>query len=236
MMSVIEKTYGNLFRFTLMLINPFKKAIIKTQCKVHMFINFQALEIIKNDGYEDAYHFFSDYIYDLNKGAVWADQDFKSIGHFFSPLKERGLYGHRNALSLAQKYYQKSKDYWDEGDNAKAMFYLGAAAHLIQDMTIPQHANIRLMDNHHQYEVFVQKTYNEIELFKATEGVINLDSIEEFIRYNGKIAIKVYKKFHCVPEDTERYFRITKYALPLAEKTTAGCFLMFYRDAGRRNV
>ncbi|MGE4282545.1 MAG: zinc dependent phospholipase C family protein [Clostridia bacterium] len=235
-MSIIEKTYGNLFKFTLMIINPFKKKVIRTQCKVHMFINFQALDIIKNDRFEDAYSLFSDYIYDLNRGAVWADQDFKSIGHFYSPLKDRGLYGHRNALSLAEKYYETSKDYWYKDDIAMSMFYLGATVHLIQDMTIPQHANIRLMDSHHQYEVFVQKTYQEIELFKAVEGGVYLKTVEEFIRYNAKIALKVYKKFHCVPQKDERFFRITKYALPLAEKTTAGCFLMFYKDAGKKHL
>ncbi|MDK2809523.1 MAG: phospholipase [Petroclostridium sp.] len=233
-MSVVEKTYGNLVRFTLMIINPFKKTIIKTQCKVHIFINMQALEILKNDNFEDAYYFFSDYAVDLNKGVVWADQDLKSIGHFYSPLKERGLYGQRNALSLAEGYYEKAKKYWKQNDINKAMFYLGATVHLIQDMTIPQHANIRLLDNHHQYEKFVQKVYNEADIFKATEGGVYLRSVEEFIRYNAKIAIKVYKKFHCVPQDRERFFRITKYALPLAEKTTAGCFLMFYRDVSRR--
>ncbi|MCG8500568.1 MAG: zinc dependent phospholipase C family protein [Firmicutes bacterium] len=233
MMGVVEKTYGNIFRFALMAINPFKKAIIKTQCKVHKFINVQALEILKNDRFDDAYLLFSDYIFELNEGVVWADQDFKSIGHFYSPSKERGLYGHHNALSLAEGYYDKAKHYWKEYDVCKAMFYLGATVHLIQDMTIPQHANIRLMDNHHQYEVFVIKVCNEADIFKASENGVYLKSIEEFISYNAKIAIKVYKKFHCVPENDKKFFRITKYVLPLAEKTTAGCFLMFYSDIGK---
>lgn len=234
-MRVVEKTYGNLFRFTLMVINPFKKAVIRTQCKVHVFINQQALEILKNDQYMDAYLLFSDYLRELNQGTVWADQDFKSIGHFYSPLKRRGLYGHRNALALAEEYYRKAKLYWRKCNALDAMFYLGATAHLIQDMTIPQHANIRLLDNHHQYEKFVHRTYDEVEIFKAEDGGVYLKSVEEFIRYNAKIAMKLHKKFHCVPENEERFYRITKYSLPLAEKTTAGCFLMFYRDAGRRS-
>lgn len=232
-MSVVEKTYSNLFRYTLMMLNPFKRAFIRTQCEVHKFINNQALEILRNDRYNDAYLLFSDYSFELNLGVVWADQDFKSIGHFYSPLKERGLYGHNNALSLAEEYYAHAVYCWKDKDTNQAMFYLGAAAHLIQDMTIPQHANIRLMDSHRQYETFVKKTYLEVEIFKADRGGIYLQSIEEFIRYNTKIALKVYKKFHCVPDDEKRFFRITKYALPLAEKTTAGCFLMFYRQMSK---
>jgi len=182
----------------------------------------------------DAYYFFSDYIVELNRGVVWADQDFKSIGHFYSPLKERGLYGHNNALTLAEEYYEYSKSYWHAGKIEKAMFYLGAMVHLVQDMTIPQHVNIRLMDSHRQYETFVKKTYDEVEVFKAYEGGIYLNSVEEFISYNAKIAMKIYKKFYCVPEEERRFFRITKYTLPLAEKTTAGCFLMFYRNISKR--
>ena len=216
-----------------MAINPFKKAIIKTQCKVHKFINVQALEILKNDKFYDAYFLCSDYILELNAGVVWADQDFKSIGHFYSPRKDRGLYGHHNALFLAESYYNKAKCYWKQDNIGKAMFYLGATVHLVQDMTIPQHANIRLMDNHRQYEGFVIKIYKEVDIFRASEGGIYLKSVEEFIRYNAKIAIKAYKKFHGISENNKRFFRITKYILPLAEKTTAGCFLMFYSDIGK---
>ncbi len=219
-----------------MLINPFKKAIIKTECEVHQFINKQALEILKNDKYEDAYLLFSDYIYELNQGVVWADQDFKSIGHFYSPIKKRGLYGHFSALYLAEMYYRRAKKCWIKHNTQGAMFYLGAVAHLIQDMTIPQHVNIRLMDSHRKYETFVKQTHEEVEIFKATEGGIYLNNVEDFIKYNAKIAIKVYKKFHCVPDAGEKFYRITKYILPLAEKTTAGCYLMFYRQMSKRDI
>ncbi len=232
----IEKSYGNLVRFTLLIINFFKKKLIRTQCKVHIFINMQALSILKNDGYEDAHSFFDDYSTHLNDGVVWADQDLKSIGHFYSPLKGRGLYGQYNALFLAEKYYKKAISFWHKGFVEDAIFYVGAAAHLIQDMTIPQHANLRLLNGHHQYEKFVQKTYEDMKQYKVSKGGIYLCSVDEFIKYNAKIAIKVYKKFHCVPEDEERFFRITKHILPLAEKTTAGCLLMFYRDIGKRGL
>ncbi|NMA65890.1 MAG: phospholipase [Clostridiaceae bacterium] len=234
-MGTIEKSYGNLVRFTLMVINPFKKRVIRTQCKVHVFINTQALEILKNDGYEDVHSFFEEYSFYLNKGVVWADQDLKSIGHFYNPLKDRGLYGQYNALSLAERYYNNAINLWNKGEIEEAIFYLGASVHLIQDMTISQHANLRLLKDHRQYENFVKETHEDMEQYRASEGGIYLGRVEEFIRYNAKIAIKIYKKFHCVPEDKERFFRITKYILPLAEKTTAGCLLLFYRNIGRRH-
>ncbi len=216
-----------------MMLNPFKKAVLIAQCKIHVLINMQALEILRNDNYEKAYHFFYNYISDLNKGVVWADHDFKNIGHFYNPRKQRGLYGHNNALLLAQDYYARAIGFWKENDNNKAMFYLGACAHLIQDMTIPHHANIRLLDDHHRYELYIQQIFRELDEYRAHEGGVYLKSIEELIKYNAKIAIKVYKKFHCVSNKEKKYFRITKYILPLAEKTTAGCFLMFYKESSK---
>jgi len=40
-MGVVEKTNGKLFKYMLMVVNPFKKAIIKTQCKVHKLSIFR---------------------------------------------------------------------------------------------------------------------------------------------------------------------------------------------------
>jgi len=41
----LERTYGKAFRYLLFALNPFKKAVIKTECMVHKYINIQALEI-----------------------------------------------------------------------------------------------------------------------------------------------------------------------------------------------
>lgn len=69
--------------------NPFKKVIIKTECQVHKHINEHALIILKNDKFEDPYDFFMESIEEINHGAVWADQDFKSSNHFYNPYKKK---------------------------------------------------------------------------------------------------------------------------------------------------
>lgn len=234
-MKTLERTYGTLFRAFTIVLNPFKKKIITTECIVHKFINIQALEILENDGYSDASSFYSDYIEDINKGAVWADQDFKSSGHFYSPVFKKGLYGNKNAMDLAHGYYKKANKFWNAGNTEQSMFYLGAAAHLIQDMTIPQHANIRLLDNHRQYENFVKRTYRDRKQFAASRGTIYYETIEEYIRCNARTAIKVFNKLKTfIEEDEVRFHVITKFMLPLAQKTTSGFFLKFYRDIGKR--
>lgn len=67
-------------------------------------------------------------------------------------------------------YYAKAIDLWHKEEINDALFYLGAALHIIQDMTVPQHANIRLLDNHHQYETFVKRSYKYTKSFKVDTG------------------------------------------------------------------
>nr|WP_330387917.1 zinc dependent phospholipase C family protein [Natronincola peptidivorans] len=231
--DIFETTYDYFLKTVFGIANPIKKSIIKTQCKVHKFINLQALNILKNDGYAEEYNFFSSYILDINKGAVWADQDFKSSNHFYNPYKKKGLYGRRSAMELGVDYYFQSISLWKRGEFNKSLFYLGAALHIIQDMTIPQHANIRLLDSHRQYEAFVKSTYQYIGDFKVKGGAYRLDSIEGYIRFNARIALKVHKRFKDILDNEQRYYLVTKCALPLAKKTTSGAMVMFYGDIFR---
>jgi phospholipase C len=176
------------------------------------------------------YNFFNYYISDINKGAVWADQDFKSTNHFYNPYKKKGLYGRKNAMDLGVDYYLKAINLWEGSKFNKSMFYLGAALHITQDMTIPQHANIRLLDNHRQYENYVKYTFKKLDDFNVEKGAYLLDSIENYIKFNARVALKIYKKFKSIQNDEERFFRVTKCSLPLAKRTTAGAMIMFYKD------
>jgi len=234
MAGILEKSYGKLFNYFLFTVNPFKKIVMKTECQIHRFINVQALEILKNDKFTDAYSLFSDYIEDLNKGVVWADQDLKSAGHFYNPSRNKGLYGSSNALTLAEKYYKNAIDCWRDEDNNASMFYLGAAVHLVQDMTVPQHANIRLLDSHRQYENYIRRTYLNTPKFVVDRGGYYLETIAEFVKCNARTSMKIYAKLKSIEDTSKRYYTITKFTLPLAQKTTAGCFLRFYRDVSAK--
>lgn len=229
-MNNFEKTYEHLLNTAFNIANPIKKAIIKTQCKVHISINMDALSILKNDKYLKEYNFFNSFISDINKGTVWADQDFKSSNHFYNPTLKRGLYGRKSAMDLVVEYYSNALNLWKYNKLNDSLYFLGAALHIIQDMTIPQHANIRLLDDHHQYETYVKRTYDYIDDFQIKNGTYLLDSIEDYIRFNAKVAIKIYKKFKTVSDNEERYYRITKCTLPLAKRTTAGAMVLFYTD------
>jgi len=229
-MSFVEAYYGNALRLFLRIINPFKKMVKKTEARVHQYINIKALRILKEHGFYKEYKLYYKFISELNKGVVWADQDFKSINHFYSPIKKKGLYGHSNALNLTHKYYTKAIDHWYKKDVKCAMFYLGACVHVIQDLTIPQHVNIRLLDNHHQYESFVKTTYNLVKEFSTLETPLQFDTIEEYARFNAETAIRTYNKYKHIEDDEERFYKTTLFALPLAQRTTAGCLIMFFKN------
>lgn len=234
--NFFETTYNHIINSILGSINPIKRSIVNTHCKVHKFINVKALKVLYNDGYLDEYNFFCSYMESINDGAVWADQDFKSTNHFYHPYKNKGLYGRCSAMDLGIDYYYKAIDFWNSGDFNKSLFYLGASMHIAQDMTIPQHANIKLLDNHKQYETFVKRTYRYIGEFNIDTGAYLLSSIENYIKFNARISLKVYKRFKNISDDEERYYRIARCGLPLSIRTTAGAMVTFYSDIFKDNL
>ena len=58
MKSSIESAYATALSSTFKIVAPIKRNIIKTGCEVHIFIQKQALNILKVNGYENEYNFF----------------------------------------------------------------------------------------------------------------------------------------------------------------------------------
>lgn len=227
--DTLETIYNRFLTILFGVANPIKKSIIRTQCEVHKSINIDALNILKNDEYLKEYNFFKKYIKDINEGAVWADQNFKSSNHFYNPYKKKGLFGRKNALDLGKNYYSLALILWEKGKFNKSLFYLGATLHIIQDMTIPQHANIRLLDNHRQYELYIKGMYKYTDSFEVKKGAYLLNSVEDYIEFNAKTTIKIYNKHRKISNSKDRFHSIAKCGLPLAKRTTAGAMIMFYK-------
>lgn len=229
-MDALEKSYSYVFKNILRAVNPVKKRIMKAECKVHMFINNQSIIVLKNDGHMEAHKLMESYISDINEGVVWADQDLKSSDHFYNPHKNKGLYGSSNAKKECISYYTRALNEYFHGDIKSAMFYLGAACHLIQDLTVPQHANVHLLNNHRSYEKWVIRTHIHHDEFKIEEGGIYFNSLKDYINFNSKEAINVYRKHWHVKNRHARFQIITSIILTMAQATTAGLMLKFYKD------
>lgn len=230
MRNRIEKTYGSALRGVFFAVNPLKKKVLKTYCTVHKFIDIQALNILKNDGYEEEFKFLKGYINSINAGAMWADQDFKSSNHFYDYRKGKGLYGFSNALEECRRYYSNALQYVESGNMEKAMFYFGAACHLIQDTTVPQHVNNKLLKSHRKFELWIiSKLMNDF-IFVADSGVVRYKYIEDYIKNNAFIANNAYLKNIHIKDREIRYGNVASVSLKEAQRTTAGFMLDFYDD------
>lgn len=227
----IENAYGKALSGTFKVMNPIKKTIIKTTCEVHIFIHQNALDILKNEGYKREYNLFKEHSHQIMKGLVWADQDFKSYHHFYNPKDQKGKYGYEeNALTVAKKYYEKAKKYYKMDNYDRGMFFFGAACHIIQDLTIPQHAKGNLLDNHRQFEVYVKSNYKKIKRFKSHEAPIILNSIHEYADHNSIFALNIDYMYRNIDDLNTKFYLTAVKSLHIAQRSTAGCMIMFFED------
>ncbi|GEM_PF-105755 len=226
----MEKLFGNLAKSFMVMANPFKKMAFKTPCLMHRFINIQAVHILENEGYIKVADFYRDHIKALNEGATWIDQDFKSINHFYHHDKEKGLYGFSDALTEAEKYKDKLVFFAGKRNLTRAMFYAGVICHLIQDMTVPQHVNNKLLESHRDYEVWIlSKAWDEID-FSVSHGIKRYPRFEMYARENAKNAQRVYAKSKEMEDREEMYKVMATELIAEAQYTTAGLLLDFYEN------
>lgn len=228
MKGKLERTYGGAVKKLFFAVNPLKKKIMKTNCTVHKFIMIKSIEILKNDGYLEEADYFRKNILSLNSGVSWADQDFKSSNHFYHVSRGKGLYGFSDALTECTRYYKKSILFLEKDDIDKSMFYFGAACHLVQDVTVPQHVNNNLLKSHRRFEMWIISKLMSDYSFTAVDNLVRYDTIEDYIKNNAIMANSTYIKNSSIRSREERYWNIASTIIKEAERTTAGFMLDYY--------
>lgn len=229
-MGVVEKSFGKTVRGVFYTLNPIKKKIIKTYCIVHKFINMQAIDVLYNEGLKEEAAFYKKYIKALNEGVTWADQDFKSSNHFYHVNKERGLFGFSNLLLELKKYYGRATSYYKEGDIYRSMFFLGVCCHMIQDATVPQHTDNKLLKDHRKFEQWIISKLLLDFSFTAKEGMIQYDNLEDYVKNNAAFARATINKYGALPDLEEKYYKVSVDIIKEAEKTTSGLLKRFYME------
>lgn len=231
MRKKLENAYAKALSGTFKVVNPIKKSVINTNCEVHIFIQANALNILKDCGYRDQYNLFNEFIPQINKGLIWADQDFKSYHHFYNPVVKRGKFGYEeNAMTVAKSYYNRALKFFATKNYERSMFYFGSACHIIQDLTIPQHAKGKLLDNHRQFEMYVKSNYRIQKRFVSHDLPIMLNSIDEYVDYNSEQALKIDYMYRNLTDLTSKFYLTAIKSITLSQKSTAGCMIMFYKD------
>lgn len=227
----MEEVCGKLITQTFRVINPIKKKIIKTDCEVHLFIQQNAINVLEEEGYEKQAQFYKNFQSYINEGLVWADQDFKSYFHFYNPQIQKGMYGNStNAMTLVNTYYKNALYFINKGDYENGMAYFGALCHIIQDVTIPQHAKRKLFDKHKPFENYVKSNYKKIKRFKTKEGPLVYKNISDYVEHNSRSALNFDYMYKNINDYKTKFYLVAFNALNLAQRSTAGCMLTFFDD------
>ncbi len=229
MKNKLEKTYNKTMNGAIKVVNPIKKRVKKTECIVHKFINKEALRLLNERNQIKEYEFYSNYISDLNRGVKWADADLKSTNHFYHHEKGRGLYGFSNAKDECIKYYNEALRLLKYNDINKAMFFLGAACHLVQDSTVPAHA-MKNLKKHKPLEKYI---VNKVLCGYSTninEDIIRYPVIQDYVINNTKDAVITNMEFESFSIKKEKFEGISEIILAKAVRTTAGILSDFYEN------
>lgn len=229
-MGRVESSFGKTVRLLFYTVNPIKKKIIKTYCIVHKFINMQAIDVLYNEGNKEEAAYYKKYIKAINEGVTWADQDFKSSNHFYHLNKEKGLYGFSNLLFELKKYYEKATCYFKEGDIYRSMFFLGVCCHMIQDATVPQHTDNKLLKDHRKFEQWIISKLLLDFSFTAKDGMKQYENLEDYIKNNTAFARAAINKYGALTNLEDRYYKISVEIINEAERTTSGLLNKFYLE------
>ena len=195
----------------------------------HAFCNTQAIQILMQDDFLSATEFFGSYLKDINSGGDWADSQWKNIDHYFEPQTRRGIWPFGNALDTFSQYFADAIKEARRGNRRKAAFFLGAAAHLVQDLCVPHHARGCMFNGHQEYENWALEHFQE---YAADSSGCYLRSrrVSDLLLENACVAAELFD-FVDLEKGLPNYDGITKITLPLAQRSTAGLFEHFQRIA-----
>ena len=191
----------------------------------HCFINRQAARILLTDGCTWEGSWLRRHLSSFNRGAVWADADWKNIHHYLQPLNRRGLWRFHSALEEFQSYFEKAVSAAKNADEKQAAFFLGAAAHLLQDLCVPHHAQAQLFDGHKEYETWAASHRHQ---YKAQAGGLYYTRQDPlaWLLQNAEQATSLYPRTAQGASEAD-YHQATQILLPLAQRSTAGLLERF---------
>lgn len=193
----------------------------------HLLCNLQAIEILRNDNHYKAANLFNHFLDHLEDGVIWADKGFKSMSHHYHPETTSGKWRWFNARYVFEEYLNQAIQLWKKKSHERAMFYLGAATHLLQDMCVPHHSRCVILDGHQEYELWAESHRNNYRVYD--KGLyLKVDSPKDWLHHN---ALTSFNFFHLVRSGCleDSYHQATNSLLPLAQRSTGGFWLYFYQ-------
>jgi len=193
----------------------------------HAFCNYQAIKILYNDNYTKEANLFTFFSEELQAGNNWADKGFKSFYHFYNTETGSGKWRWPNATITCELYFTKAFELWEKGKYNRAMFYLGAATHLVQDMCVPHHARCVLMDGHNIFEAWA-KEHRENYCAHNDGMYLKTKSTVEWVHSNASFSLNYFPYVQSSSSEAD-YHQATSVLLPRAQRSTSGFWLWFYK-------
>ena len=134
----------------------------------------QTAEILKNDGKEEFYARLHQAggvtgktgLRLLTKGAADADKPFSGgfivpFWHFHHPWSHRGYLVGNSSADQAAWLFTFALDLWQKKREEQALYHLGRALHLVQDIFIPQHAAVTAFKGHSELEHWLSENWED---------------------------------------------------------------------------
>gem|GEM_PF-903180 len=199
-------------------------------CVTHVQCNRQARLILEADGYVGPAALLESYRRELDLGVCWPDSGWGSLHHFYHARTGNGLLGRTPADVVGERYYRRALNLWRRGKFGKAMFFLGAVTHLLQDVCEPHHANCCFGSGHHHYEKWVQA--HKDDYLVQDRGIYK--KYREPARWLKYCARRSFGALELVHErsNVKFYNQATGHLLPFTQRITAGFWLNFLEQAG----
>jgi len=208
---------------------PFQR-LVDEPSQTHSFINMQAIAILKADGRRAESAWLDRHLEDFNQGCDSADSNWGSVGHMYDPVTGRGLRGWPSAPQVTADYWTLAMRHAQGGSAAQTAYYLGAAAHVVQDLCVPHHAAARVFAGHAAFESYARRYRHRYavhaggiyDLAASAEGWAIANACYAREHYSECITPKLtHLQTHCAISDL----------LPRAQRTTAGFVAQFLNQA-----
>jgi phospholipase C len=203
---------------------PIQK-LVSGNGETHIFCNHQAVQILKKDGKGEYARITNNYLEVINRGVLWADRGWKNFAHYLDPVAGLGLGPWPDARLECRSLFDRALLYWRKGNKKKSFFFLGAAAHLVQDLCVPHHARGIAFCGHKEYEKWAEENY--MDFIVNAEGKYNVGSSPgDWVESNAKIS-RCYFPYVSSMGSLTSFRMATGVLLPVAQRSTAGFFSFF---------
>jgi phospholipase C len=181
------------------------------------------------DGLDQSVSYFRTYLKEINLGGYWADKSWKNVDHYYVPETGKGIWPFGNALDTFGIYYEWATKEIRTGNFRKAAFFLGAAAHLVQDLCVPHHARGQMFNGHKEYESWARQNMSDFAVGDDGYYLRGDQKVSELLTDNAAVASFLLDLVD--PKKPNADFQgVTSITLPLAQRSTAGLFEHFYRQ------